>query len=452
MSKIYENNLLYNLGKPYVVWTFKQYFDEYIILGKENIPVDEPVIFAPNHLNALMDALAILSLPPMRQVKVYLSRADLFHLPKWMVQFLRFAKLMPAFRIRDGYENLGRNKESFEEADSVLLNNASMVIMPEGNQGEEKKVRSLVKGIFRIAFGAQEKMQAGKSVKILPIGIDTGDFIKFGKHLIINIGKPIEVADYMDLYEDNPAKAINALKDHLQQEMKNLALHLSSETYYTCFETTVEAVNHSMLNNLQLENNTQNQFIAKQKIAKILTEIETTQPEIIEKLDKLCKRYQAGLQKVNLQNRNLEKQIPSVYKNQLSNVLLAVNACIFLPGFILNFLPFKTPTLFPKILNIQYSGFFSSVHYGVGILAFPLFYTLQAIVLISLLSLPGWLFFILIPLQYLLGKISFSIYKQMKSLLADKRLYLYNKNNATDLKFLYDLKQKITETVLSRDI
>ena len=300
------------------------------------------MLFRSNHLNALMDALAILSLPPMRQVKVYLSRADLFHLPKWMVQFLRFAKLMPAFRIRDGYENLGRNKESFEEADSVLLNNASMVIMPEGNQGEEKKVRSLVKGIFRIAFGAQEKMQAGKSVKILPIGIDTGDFIKFGKHLIINIGKPIEVADYMDLYEDNPAKAINALKDHLQQEMKNLALHLSSETYYTCFETTVEAVNHSMLNNLQLENNTQNQFIAKQKIAKILTEIETTQPEIIEKLDKLCKRYQAGLQKVNLQNRNLEKQIPSVYKNQLSNVLLAVNACIFLPGFILNFLPFKT--------------------------------------------------------------------------------------------------------------
>lgn len=451
MSKIYENNLLYNIGKPYVVWTFKQYFDEYIILGKEHIPVDEPVIFAPNHLNALMDALAVLSLPPTRQVKVYLSRADLFHLPKWMVQFIRFAKLMPAFRIRDGYENLGKNKESFDEADTVLLNNAGMVIMPEGNQGTERKVRPLVKGIFRIAFGAQQKMPVGKSVKILPIGIDTGDFIKFGKHLIINIGKPIEVADYMDLYEENPAKAINALRDRLQQAMQSLALHLSSETYYTCFETAVEAVNRSMLNKLQLSNNTQNQFIAKQNTAKILAEIENTQPQLIASLDAMCKRYEAGMQKVNLQNRNLETAIPSAFKNQFSNVLIVLYACIFLPGFILNFLPFKIPTLFPKILNIEFSGFFSSVYYGVGILTFPLFYILQAITMIVLLPLPWWMFLILIPAQFISGKISFNLYKKMKSLFADKRLYHCHKYHPTDLKDLSELKQKITETVLSRD-
>ena len=112
---------------------FKQFYGEYIVLGKENIPNEGPVIFAPNHLNALMDALAIHSISPDHYATVFLARSDMFK-KKVVANLLTFAKIMPAFRIRDGIENLGKNAEIFDRCVEVLETNNAMGIMPEGNQ------------------------------------------------------------------------------------------------------------------------------------------------------------------------------------------------------------------------------------------------------------------------------------------------------------------------------
>ncbi|HCY01414.1 MAG TPA: hypothetical protein DG754_14855 [Bacteroidales bacterium] len=49
----------YYVLKLYVDLCFKFYFKS-TIEGLENIPKDKPIILAPNHQNALMDALAVL--------------------------------------------------------------------------------------------------------------------------------------------------------------------------------------------------------------------------------------------------------------------------------------------------------------------------------------------------------------------------------------------------------
>lgn len=450
MSQIYKTNTLYRLGRKYVVWVFKNYYDEYIVLGKENIPVGEPLIIAPNHLNALMDAIAILSLPPSDMSKVYLSRADLFNLPKLIVRFLRFAKLVPAFRIRDGYENLDKNKASFDEAEDVLINNAAVVIMPEGNQGEEKKIRPLVKGIFRIAFSAQQQMPAGKSVKILPVGIDMGHLMKFGKHIIINIGKPIDIADYTRIYEENPAKAINQLKSKLKIEMESLIQNHATDKYYSCFEIAIEVVGNEMLNELKLSDNTVNRFIAGQKTAGLLVDLEKNNHQKIEQLNELCETYKEGLQKVNLRSENLEKPAMGVHTLFITGLLNILYILIGLPGFLLNILPFKIPTLFVKILNIEYKGFYSSVYYGFSILSFPLMYTIQAIIILSILSLPWWVFFLLLPIQYYSGKFSFILYKKIKAGFAKFRLKNLEKSRKNVYSQLKAIKKQISEIIFKQ--
>jgi 1-acyl-sn-glycerol-3-phosphate acyltransferase len=450
MSQIYKTNTLYRLGRKYVVWVFKNYYDEYIVLGKENIPVGEPLIIAPNHLNALMDAIAILSLPPSDMSKVYLSRADLFNLPKLIVRFLRFAKLVPAFRIRDGYENLDKNKASFDEAEDVLINNAAVVIMPEGNQGEEKKIRPLVKGIFRIAFSAQMNMPAGKSVKILPVGIDMGHLMKFGKHIIINISKPIDIADYTKIYQENPATAINQLKSRLKIEMENLVQNLATEKYYSCFETAIDVVGNDMLKELQLSDNTVNRFYTGQKAAAILVELEKNYPQETEQLDALCKAYKEGLQKVNLRSENLEKPAMGVPALIITGLLNIIYVLIGLPGFLLNILPFKIPTLFVKILNIEYKGFYSSVYFGFSILSFPLMYTIQSIIILSILALPWWVFFLLLPIHYYSGKFSFLLYKRIKAYFAKLRLKKLVKSNMTGYSQLKEIKKQISEIIFKQ--
>ncbi len=450
MSEIYERNRFYELGRKYILWVYKQYYDEIIVQGAENIPPEGvPVIFAANHLNALMDSLAVLTLPPAQKPKIYLSRADLFKLPAPIVQFIRFAKLMPAYRIRDGYENLGKNKESFEEADRALLNNACLVIMPEGNQGEEKRIRPLVKGIFRIAFSAQQKMPEHKSVMIVPVGIDMGHLIKFGKHLIINIGKPINVADYLAMYADNQARAINTLREHLKKSMEELVPVLETESYYETYQTAVEVCQLEMLQKLQLPDNTLNRFKAEKLLGEKLMAIEKEQPEKMEQLRSVCKSYKKRLIKRNLRTGNLEKPIPKAGNLFLSHLLTDLLLLVSVPGFLLNILPFKAPVLFPRIFGVEYKGFYSSVYYGASLVLFPLFYTLQAILLICLLALPWWSFFVLMPLQYLAGKLAFFSYRRLKSNMADQRMYLLAKRKKEKYRHMKELRAQIIKLLFT---
>ena len=114
MSKIYELPLSFRLVKKYIRFTFKRFYSEFIVLGKENIPSEGQVIFAPNHLNALMDALAVHSISPDNYATVFLARSDIFR-KKVLARILRACKIMTAFRIRDGIENLGKNNEDFDQ-------------------------------------------------------------------------------------------------------------------------------------------------------------------------------------------------------------------------------------------------------------------------------------------------------------------------------------------------
>ena len=155
MSEIYESTPSFNLVKKYVRFTFKRFYSEFIVIGKENIPTDVPVIFAPNHNSALMDALAIHVAAPHDLPIVFLARADIFN-NKIAAKILRFCKMIPAFRMRDGVENLEKNNETFIRCVEVLDHNKALGIMPEGNQGEQRKLRPLLKGIFRIAFVGQQ--------------------------------------------------------------------------------------------------------------------------------------------------------------------------------------------------------------------------------------------------------------------------------------------------------
>ena len=73
---IHKRNFIYYNIYPYVRAFFFHFYGKVQVKGLENIPKDQPVIFAPNHQNALMDALIVLFASP--QDVVFLARADIF--------------------------------------------------------------------------------------------------------------------------------------------------------------------------------------------------------------------------------------------------------------------------------------------------------------------------------------------------------------------------------------
>ena len=447
MSKIYELPLSFKLVKKYIRFTFKRFYSEFIVLGKENIPSEGQVIFAPNHLNALMDALAVHSISPDNYATVFLARSDIFR-KKVLARILRACKIMPAFRIRDGIENLGKNNEVFDQCVEVLESKNAMGIMPEGNQELERKIRPLVKGIFRVAFSAQQKIGTSGSVKIVPVGIDMGDLYKFGKHIIINIGKPIVVSEYMTKYAENQPATTNEIRNDLSTALGNLVVNLNTDKFYPAFEVTTQLCNTAMLESMQLEKNTVNLFYARQEIGRKLVSLEQSNPELAEKLNTLCIDFEDLRKKLNLHINNFEQQSARSASMVFKALGLLLLSPVFLIGFALNFLPFFTPVVVRKKLNVKFEGFYTSIHYVVGILGFPIFYLLQAILFFSISGLSWWLILLFIPLEYLSGKWAFVLYKQYKKTKGEIYNSIVKTKKEKDYKHLQQLRSAIIDIVM----
>ncbi len=228
-QSIHKRNLIYYSIYPYTKLFFFHYYGKVEINGVENIPRGEPVIFAPNHQNALMDALIVLFTAP--QDVVFLARADIFNKPL-LAFLLNSFKILPVFRQRDGAAELGKNQEIFDISVNVLKNRHHLCVMPEGNHGHQRRLRAFGKGIFRIAFSAQEPMGEKPFVKIVPVGLDFGDYVKQQTSLYVNYGKPIEISDYWEQYRENSARGINALKTRLIEDLKPQMIHIGTGDYY----------------------------------------------------------------------------------------------------------------------------------------------------------------------------------------------------------------------------
>src|SRR5690554_4066884 len=110
---LYNYDFRYFLAKIPVKTVLRLNFRKLVFVGRENnVSKNKAVIFAPNHRNALLDALMLVYASYHRKQVVFLARADIFK-QKFAAWILRGMRIIPVFRIRDGKDNLDKNKEIF---------------------------------------------------------------------------------------------------------------------------------------------------------------------------------------------------------------------------------------------------------------------------------------------------------------------------------------------------
>jgi 1-acyl-sn-glycerol-3-phosphate acyltransferase len=198
-------------------------------VGRENIPQDGAVIYAPNHTNALMDALVILAMD--KKAKVFVARADIFRRPL-LAKIFSFLKIMPIMRMRDGIDEVKKNTETIERAVDVLRDKVPFCIFPEGTHQTKYSALPLSKGIFRIAFQAQE-MMPDMPLYIVPVGLRYGSFFRFRSTVRVQIGEPINVGEFTASHSDmTPQEQMNAMKDVLAERMQQSTLYIPNDEDY----------------------------------------------------------------------------------------------------------------------------------------------------------------------------------------------------------------------------
>ncbi|MBQ7311817.1 MAG: 1-acyl-sn-glycerol-3-phosphate acyltransferase [Alistipes sp.] len=228
-KKIQDNDHLYNLLRYYVDFVLHLSYRNVRYVGREKIPQDGAVIYAVNHTNALMDALVLLAMD--RRPKVFVARADIFRNPK-LAKILTWLKIMPIMRIRDGYDEVKKNNETFEKAVDVLRDKIPFCIFPEGTHQAKYSSLPLSKGIFRIAFQAQE-MMPDMPLYIVPVGLRYGNFFRFRSTVRVQIGDPINVGEFIASRSDQTtAEQMVDMKDVLAERMKNTIFYIPNDENY----------------------------------------------------------------------------------------------------------------------------------------------------------------------------------------------------------------------------
>jgi len=361
------------------------YYRKIKIVNADVIPRNKPVILAPNHQNALMDAMALVAGIDFQTI--FLTRADIFK-GNFLIKVLTFFKMLPVYRIRDGYSSLQNNDRIFGITVNILHRGSSpLLLFPEGNHGDKRRLRPLVKGIFRIAFQAQEKYKSAPGVKIIPVGLDYSHYWKFRNTQLIIFGEPIEVSDFWKLYTENETTAVNALKEKLAGEMKKYMIHVEPEDYYELYMGLKSLYRKKMCSREGLHfGDLYDNFIADKKLIAILDTCNEKEPETLKELNELYMSYSNLRTSLNLRDWVAEKKSYPVIPNIIVLLLSVVMWPLVLLGLFNNWPHFFIPVRFTR--NVKDKQFWSTAKWGSGLGIMIIYYPIIAI--LALIFLPLW--------------------------------------------------------------
>ena len=444
MKKTNDWNVVYAIFRFWVKITFRKfYYREVCINNFNNVPQDCPVLFAPNHQNSLMDPLCVPV--SIKRQPFFLARQDFFK-SKIIIYFFTLFKMLPVYRMRDGYGNLRKNEEIFKKCANVLSRNNCLVIMPEGNHGEGKRLRSFGKGVVRVALASEEIHNNKLDLKIVPVGIEYKDVKKFRSRLLINFGKPISVSDYYELYSESNQKGFKALNEKIREELIQVMIHIETEEIHDLLVRLRDIYNPRMREKLNISDTSYlSVFKADKKMVEIFEESHKVNPEKSDFLSKTTKDYFKGLKILNLRDNVLSKKHYSFFRLLFSFLILLLLMPFQIIGLINNYLPYKIPVLILNRAKID-KQFYSSLCYGLSfMLLFPLFY---AIIFIILLLITGN---ILIALAYLTiagvsGLFAIHYWFHLKKFIARLKFNRLIKNNDPEILDLLEKRKQIFQT------
>jgi 1-acyl-sn-glycerol-3-phosphate acyltransferase len=371
-------------------WHNNVFYRKVIVLGRENINPDDHIIFAPNHQNALMDALAVLF--TQKSQLIFLARADIFR-KKLIASLLYYFKMMPVYRIRDGFSTLKENDVIFNKTIDVIRNKCGLVILPEGDHAGFRRLRQLKKGICRVAFQADEASGFNLRIKIIPVGLEFTNYSRFRQVLTVVYGKPIDTSEYHELYRKSPEIALNELRNKLSSEMKKLMVHIESEEDYEAIDELRGMINGKFSDNIRFP-----KLFRDRVLIDKLNNLKANVQAAYQRICSLSLQIKQKARDLHIDYRLLEKKKHPLVWLIIGMLGLIVAFPVFLYGNIFNVIFIYMPEI--KIRNMKDIQFHSSFRYGISLGTALILLPVILIFLLGFVS-PWWfasLVFLSLPL------------------------------------------------------
>lgn len=374
-------------------------FRKMVFLGrKENVSKKKPIIFASNHRNALLDALLLVYAGYHFKQVVFLARADIFK-QKFVAWILRGMRIIPVFRIRDGKDNLEKNKDIFNSAARILKKNNPIALFPEARHNPKQSLLPIQKAVPRIVLPTEASLNFELNSQIVPVSIYYRDVFEFLTDVYITFGTPIEVSQYKDVYAENPNLATNQLRQDLETSLKSLVVNIWNDEFYEEYKDAIDWNG----DRLALEKYSHRKDDYLQASLEIVRSLDNLYENKREEFDNKIKDFREAKAILKEHQLNTKDKVwkPASKGNIYSRFAgLILTAPIMLFGYL--------NAIFPLLINKKLLGLFKdnqfipSVRYVSGLIFIPIFDLIQSLIIGSATN--NWLlaliYFFAMPITF----------------------------------------------------
>lgn len=169
------------------------------------LPDEGVCIVVANHPNGLLDPLMVRLLLGRRAG--FLAKSTFWSNPvgRWVMES---SGALPVYRAHEG--DTAQNEATFARCRGLLAGGVWLALFPEGKSHSEATLQPLKTGAARIALSTLAE-HPGLRLRILPVGLYYEDKAVFRSRAAGTVGQPVEVADLMALYAEDPRAAVVAL-------------------------------------------------------------------------------------------------------------------------------------------------------------------------------------------------------------------------------------------------
>ena len=383
-QNIGEHSYGWDILMPYYRFALREvFYREHIIVGQENIPPPgTPIFVLANHQNSLNDGLVIVNMFKDFRQPVSLARGDFFK-NDTLAKILRFWRVMPTFRSRDGdISDIRKNTETFQIAANILKNGGVIVMFPEAMHQQGRYLNTFKKGVPRVCFLAEEAANFELHLQILPVNLHYSCVQHFREKVLIEIGKPYEINDLLELYKTNANEAYLKFNEKARTILKSMVVDIEDREHYDEYDfLRVMIRNHRIRNNYK-RYDYYDEFKEEKKVIDEIDALKVNAPEPFENLMTTTKSYSELLKKLNFKEWLVNTKT-NIFRVFAKTFLVALVFPVFLFGVLNNGLPCTLANLLTR--KIPDRVFVGSVRFLLGFLLFPLWYIFICIT-VSLIS------------------------------------------------------------------
>ena len=315
-----------------------------------------------------------------RQPIAFLAKSTFFVNPV-VRAIMESGNSIPIYRAQDAgtggpitpEQRAAQNEATFGRCFDYLGNGGTIMIFPEGTSVSERRLRPLKTGAARIALGAEARHDFKLGLKVVPVATNYFDPSKFRSDVLLNVAPPIVVADYAAAYARNPDEAAEQLTEAIRVALER-RLVVSKDAADDALVQQIERTFGDHLNPNDDPDTLYDNFQLSRTLLLALAWAQQTFPERLTVARAQLQTYLANLHGHRLSDEALDSQRRGTVVGLFN---LVFGAPVWLYGAANNYLPYILPSVVAQRATKEVE-FIAPIMLVMGMLTFPLAYTLQA--------------------------------------------------------------------------